>query len=77
MISMNRTTMCAPDRMQRTRLRGLKALLLAGCASLALMGVPRPSHAHPNQASEASALSMLPVAVSVADRKSTRLNSSH
>lgn len=43
----------------------LKRLLVTCCASLALMGGTAPARAHPNQASEASALSMLPVAVSV------------
>jgi len=46
-----------------------KAAIAAGGLALALSGalmsVPATSHAHPNQASEASALSMLPVAVSV------------
>jgi len=46
-----------------------KAAIAAGGLALALggalMSVPSSGHAHPNQASEASALSMLPVAVSV------------
>ena len=47
----------------------VKAAFAAGGLALALSGalmsVPSIGHAHPNQASEASALSMLPVAVSV------------
>ncbi len=43
----------------------LKAVLATCCASMALLGASAQSQAHPNQASEASALSMLPVAVSV------------
>lgn len=46
-----------------------KAAIAAGGLALALggalMSVSSSGHAHPNQASEASALSMLPVAVSV------------
>lgn len=45
--------------------RRLKAWLASACACLALVGALTSAHAHPNQASEASALSMLPVAVSV------------
>ncbi len=43
----------------------LKTWLASACACLALVGALPSGHAHPNQASEASALSMLPVAVSV------------
>lgn len=58
MISMNPTNPPKP----RARLRGM---LMACCTSLAMLGAAPPLNAHPNQASEASALSMLPVAVSV------------
>jgi len=43
----------------------MKALVAACGVALALLGSPQPGLAHPNQASEASALSMLPVALSV------------
>lgn len=58
MISMNPTNQAKP----RASLRGM---LMACCVSLAMLGAAPPLMAHPNQASEASALSMLPVAVSV------------
>lgn len=65
MTSMNRTMACTPERTQRTRLISLKALLLAVGISLTMLGTAQPGHAHPNHASQASALSMLPVAMSV------------
>lgn len=58
MISMNPTNQAKPRA-------SLKGMLMACCASLAMLGAAPPLKAHPNQASEASALSMLPVAVSV------------
>lgn len=58
MISMNPTNQAKP----RASLRGM---LMACCVSLAMLGAAPPLMAHPNQASEASALSTLPVAVSV------------
>ena len=58
MTSMN------PSKSLKSRTR-LQAMLLACGTSLALLGAGQPTWAHTNQASEASALSMLPVAVSV------------
>lgn len=43
----------------------MKSFVLAGAVALAMLGGLQPAQAHPNQASEASALSMLPVAISV------------
>lgn len=43
----------------------MKTFFAACGVALALMGAPSSGQAHPNQASQASALSMLPVAVSV------------
>lgn len=65
MTGMNRTN---DERTHRGRhaAQRMKAWMLTCCATLALLTATPASHAHhPNQASEASALSMLPVAVSV------------
>ena len=65
MTSMKQTLESTPEGASRVALNKFKAWLVACCACLALLGATQRAHAHPNQASEASALSMLPVAVSV------------
>ncbi len=65
MTSMKQTLELTPEGTSRAAPNKFKAWLVAGCACLALLGATQRAHAHPNQASEASALSMLPVAVSV------------
>ena len=53
------------DTLDLTRVSPVRASLLACGLALALLSTPHVVQAHTNQASEASALSMLPVAVSV------------
>lgn len=65
MTSMKQTIESMAAGASRVGHNRLKAWLLAACAGLALLGATQRAFAHPNQASEASALSMLPVAVSV------------
>lgn len=65
MTQMKQTVECAPEGVRRPGPKRLKTWLVSACACLALVGPLPSAHAHPNQASEASALSMLPVAVSV------------
>lgn len=43
----------------------MKSFVLACAVALSMLGGLQPAQAHPNQASEASAVSMLPVAISV------------
>ena len=53
------------DTLDLPRVSPVRACLLACGMALALLSTPHVVQAHTNQASEASALSMLPVAVSV------------
>ncbi|WP_235513915.1 hypothetical protein [Aquabacterium parvum] len=65
MSSMKPMMACTPGSASCAGHNRFKGWLVAACAGLALLGATQRAFAHPNQASEASALSMLPVAVSV------------